>query len=153
MRRIWGAYSCLNVRPQLLVLRSRSHDRPWKHRRSHWISPRRSIEARVQLRRFHISTALAPPAIFFGLFITLWCWKCTMLVLFQNTIIYNPFLPPNARSLQISDYAKHCGGIKWREETIRSLDGTQIALCTSEVSTSAPGTQRPVYILYMQGSV
>jgi hypothetical protein len=76
-----------------------------------------------------------------------------MLVLFQNTIIYNPFLPPNARSLQIPDYAKQCGGIQWREETIRSLDGTQIALCTSEVSTSAPGPQRPVYILYMQGSV
>lgn len=104
-------------------------------------------------RNLHIPTALAPPAIFVGLFITLWCWKCTMLVLFQNTIIYNPFLPPNARSLKISDYAKQCGGIVWREETIKSLDGTQLALCVSEVDTPIAKVPKiPVYILYMQGT-
>ncbi|OAA56073.1 hypothetical protein ISF_07671 [Cordyceps fumosorosea ARSEF 2679] len=39
------------------------------------------------------------------LFIALWCWKCTMLVVFQNTIIYNPFLPPDARRLEIAEAA------------------------------------------------
>lgn len=79
-----------------------------------------------------------------------------MMVLCQNMIIYNPFLPPNARSMRIADYAKDCGGIQWREERIRSLDGTEIALCVSDVlPASDPGivgrTKTPVYILYFQG--
>lgn len=78
-----------------------------------------------------------------------------MLVLFQNAIIYNPFLPPNARSMRIAEFARHCGGIQWREERIRSLDGTGIALCVTEVSSptkrSSPAT--PVYILYFQGQL
>lgn len=98
-----------------------------------------------------------PPAIFTGLFVALWCWKCTMLVLFQNAIIYNPFLPPNARSLRIADFARQCGGVEWREERIESLDRTEIALCVSEVTwrgrakpdTAAPPT--PVYLVYFQG--
>lgn len=90
---------------------------------------------------------------FLGLFVTLWCWKCTMLVLFQNTIIYNPFLPPNARSLTIAEYARQCGRVAWREETIRSLDGTQLALCVSDVQTATASESQAtqVYILYMQG--
>jgi hypothetical protein len=75
-----------------------------------------------------------------------------MLVLFQNTIIYNPFLPPNARRCEISDYISHCRGVSWREEAISSLDGTQLALCVSEVSTSTlERLKTQVYILYMQG--
>ncbi|KAM4058057.1 alpha/beta superfamily hydrolase [Hirsutella rhossiliensis] len=99
-----------------------------------------------------------PPLIFTGLFVTLWCWKCTMLVLFQNAIIYNPFIPPNARSMRISDFARHCGGIQWREERIRSLDGTSIALCINEMASleaNDPGGAKakpPVYILYFQGN-
>lgn len=104
-------------------------------------------------RRFHVPTALAPPLIFTGLFVALWCWKCTMLVLFQNAIIYNPFLPPNARSMRISEFARHCGGIQWREERIRSLDGTGIALCVAEVPPrkSHLASTTHVYILYFQG--
>ena len=79
-----------------------------------------------------------------------------MLVLFQNTIIYNPFMPPNARSMLIDDFARQCGGVRWREERIRSLDGTEIALCVSDEEcsskTPAPSSPKsPVYILYFQG--
>lgn len=78
-----------------------------------------------------------------------------MLVLCQNMIIYNPFLPPNARSLRIKDYERYCGRIRWQEERIKSLDGTEIALCVSQAPQNACQRKleqsRPVYILYFQG--
>lgn len=78
-----------------------------------------------------------------------------MLVLFQNTIIYNPFLPPNSRSMRIGDFARQCGGIQWREERVRSLDGTEVALCVSDeaqgVTKDGSSSETPVYILYFQG--
>lgn len=103
-------------------------------------------------RQVHIGQVVMPPLIFTGLFVFLWCWKCTMLVIFQNTIIYNPFLPPNARSLTIPEFAKQCAGIQWREERIKSTDGTEIALCVTDVQ-QGPVTedQKQVYILYFQG--
>ncbi|KAF4121726.1 Alpha beta superfamily hydrolase [Geosmithia morbida] len=97
------------------------------------------------------SEPVAPPLIFTGLFLALWAWKCLMMVLFQNAIIYNPFMPPNARSMRIADVARECRGIRWREERIRSLDGTEIALCISEDETSRAGVT-PVYVLYFQGN-
>ncbi|KAL7796859.1 Alpha/Beta hydrolase protein [Trichoderma ceciliae] len=109
-------------------------------------------------RQIHISQALMPPIIFTGLFLALWCYKCIMLVLFQNLIIYNPFLPPNARSMQISEFSRQCGGVEWREDRIKSLDGTDIALCISEISCgdehegSSKSPRAPVYILYFQGN-
>ncbi|KAK5992907.1 Protein bem46-like protein [Cladobotryum mycophilum] len=111
-------------------------------------------------RQIHIGQILMPPIIFTGLFLALWTYKCIMLVLFQNAIIYNPFLPPNARSMQISDYARQCGGIQWREERIKSLDGTEIALCVSEVASgddsrggASPAVPKtPAYLLYFQGN-
>ncbi|KAH6608978.1 hypothetical protein Trco_002324 [Trichoderma cornu-damae] len=107
-------------------------------------------------RQIHTSQVLAPPLIFAGLFVALWCYKCIMLVLFQNAIIYNPFLPPNARSMRIAEFARQCGGVEWREDRTRSLDGTEIALCVSEVSCgdergdSSGPPRTPVYILYFQ---
>lgn len=73
-----------------------------------------------------------------------------MMVMFQNAIIYNPFMPPNARSMRIADVARECRGIHWREERIKSLDGTEIALCISEDEGRAADAT-PVYILYFQG--
>ncbi|TFB02796.1 Protein ABHD13 [Trichoderma ghanense] len=114
----------------------------------------------IAKRHLHVGNVLMPPAIFTGLFLALWCYKCIMLVLFQNAIIYNPFLPPNARSMQISEFARQCGGVEWREDRIRSLDGTEIALCISEMSCgkesagagSSKPPKTPVYILYFQGN-
>lgn len=117
---------------------------------------RQSAEAPAVVlnRRLHLSSVVMPPLIFTGLFVALWCWKCTMLVLFQNAIIYNPFIPPNARKMRISDFARQCGGVEWREERIRSLDGTSIALCINEMPSRPGGVEaKPaVYILYFQGA-
>jgi hypothetical protein len=103
-------------------------------------------------RQVHTGHVVMPPLIFTGLFVFLWCWKCAMLVIFQNTIIYNPFLPPNARTMTISEFARQCAGVQWREERIKSNDGTEIALCVSDIQ-QGPVTedQKQVYILYFQG--
>ena len=106
-------------------------------------------------RPLHVAPFLMPPLLFSGLFVALWCWKCAMMVLFQNAIIYNPFLPPNARSMTIDEVSRDCGRIKWREERIKSLDGTEIALCVADVpSKPEPSTAKAAhaYILYFQGS-
>lgn len=104
-------------------------------------------------RPLHVGHVVMPPLIFAGLFVFLWCWKCTMLVIFQNAIIYNPFLPPNARSLRIAEFASQCGGIQWREERIKSLDGTEIALCVADMQQGpVVAGQKQVYILYFQGT-
>lgn len=77
-----------------------------------------------------------------------------MMVVFQNKIIYMPGLPPNARREKIEDYEGQCGGIKWREERIKSGDGTRISLCVASVTNGVerPERMKTVYILYFQGS-
>lgn len=120
---------------------------------------RRRLE-HAQVRRLHLNPILAPPLLFCGLLAALWTWKCTMLVVFQNKIIYTPGLPPNARRETIADYESKCYGIQWREERIRAVDNTSLALCVAEVragdawgkSQAPTGARRiPVYILYFQG--
>lgn len=114
----------------------------------------------AQVRRLHLNPILTPPLVFCGLLVALWTWKCTMLVVFQNKIIYTPGLPPNARRETIANYESECYGIKWREERIRAVDNTSLALCVAEVragedggeSQTPTGARRiPVYILYFQG--
>lgn len=114
----------------------------------------RDFRSHVQLRAFHLHPIVAGPLILTGLFVALWTWKCSMLVIFQNAIIYNPFMPPNARSMRIEEFARECGRVRWREERIRSLDGTEIALCVSQDADDAAAraaSTRQVYILYFQG--
>ncbi|SPO02128.1 related to alpha/beta superfamily hydrolase [Cephalotrichum gorgonifer] len=125
--------------------------RPW---------PRPMCQAPV--RRFHLNPVFMPPLYFVGLLAALWVWKCTMMVVFQNKIIYTPGLPPNARRETIADYESQCYGIRWREERIRAADNTKLALCVAEVRAGADrellpeastGARRiPVYILYFQGN-
>jgi hypothetical protein len=54
--------------------------------------PRLVAKARVyKYREFAMSTVtaiLTPPAVFGGLLVTLWAYKCIMMVVFQNKIIY-----------------------------------------------------------------
>jgi hypothetical protein len=107
-----------------------------------------------QRRAFlNLPNVLVPPVIFLGLGIGLWTWKCCMMVLFQNKIIYMPGLPPNARWETIEDYKSQCGGVEWREERIRSGDGTRISLCLASVDTGKLTTEAVsrIYILYFQG--
>ena len=93
---------------------------------------------------------MLPPVVFGGLVVALWTWKCFMMVVFQNKIIYMPGLPPNARRERIEDYKSQCGGIEWEEKTIKAVDGTRISLCVAYVDT-ALNPSKIIYILYFQG--
>lgn len=88
-----------------------------------------------QRRGITISAILLPPTVFIGLLITLWTYKCMMMVLFQNKIIYMPSVPPFARKESIKDYKNACKPVEWRQEIIRSLDGTKIALAIGKNQT------------------
>ncbi|GAB7366588.1 hypothetical protein MBLNU230_g8574t1 [Neophaeotheca triangularis] len=58
-----------------------------------------------------------------------------MTVIFQEKIIYMPYMPPFTRSEKVADYAQACAPVEWREESIRSSDGTKIAVCVGEISS------------------
>ncbi|KAI1378574.1 alpha/beta-hydrolase [Hypoxylon crocopeplum] len=107
-------------------------------------------------REYHVEGLMLAPVVFSGLFVALWTWKCLMLVTFQNKIIYMPGLPPNARRETLEDYTSRCAGVRWREERVRAADGTDLALCVTDVDLgpSAASTQPGVafYILYFQGN-
>jgi hypothetical protein len=108
---------------------------------------------------------LLPPAYFVGLLLALWTWKCFVMVCFQNKIIYVPYLPPNARREEISDYQPPGSGVRWEEFRTRAADGTDLALVVASLSSSEgeidvqqqeQQEQQPVtahvYILYLQGA-
>ncbi|KAI3324504.1 alpha/beta-hydrolase [Xylariaceae sp. AK1471] len=107
-------------------------------------------------RHFHLEGLALAPVVFGGLFVSLWTWKCFMMVVFQNKIIYMPGLPPNSRWEKIHDYRDRLGGILWREERVRTADGKDLALCVSDLElgskrdTGLPDTT--FYILYFQGN-
>ncbi|PQE15938.1 alpha beta superfamily hydrolase protein [Rutstroemia sp. NJR-2017a BVV2] len=65
-----------------------------------------------------------------------------------------PGLPPNARQETIATYQKECLGIQWREEKIKSTDGTSISLCVAEANagTKEKTPRKMIYILYFQGN-
>ena len=62
-----------------------------------------------------------------------------MTVVFQEKFIYMPYMPPFARSEQIADYDKDCRPVTWREERIRSGDGTKIALAVGDMPSDGEG--------------
>ncbi|KAL8877331.1 MAG: hypothetical protein Q9198_004633 [Flavoplaca austrocitrina] len=106
-------------------------------------------------RRLSVSTILTPPLVFTGLLVSLWTYKCLIMVIFQNKIIYMPSVPPFSRSERIEDYANQCGGITWKEERIMAADGVEIALAVASV----PGINEEmrkeashVAIAYFQGN-
>jgi len=118
---------------------------------NHWANKLRQFDR----RHIHIPPIFLPPVLFVGLLVALWTWKCTMMVVFQNRIIYMPGLPPTARWQRIADYAKQCRGIEWREERTKAADGTDLGMAVATVHLRAgPDAGRPVarvYILYFQG--
>jgi len=104
-----------------------------------------------------LSAILTPPAVFCALVVSLWAYKCLMMVVFQNKIIYMPSVPPFSRSERMENYAASCKPIAWRSETIRSLDGTKLTLAIGEnvtmqqqqrVSSKCPA----LVVVYFQGN-
>jgi len=127
-----------------------------------WQWPRQPRNVRAgpygQRRNFglqSIPTVLLPPVVFGGLLVTLWTYKCLMMVIFQNKIIYMPGVPPFSRSEKVSDYASQCLPFTWSEHDIKAADGTAIKLLEggSNTNTSALPVQqqRRVVVLYLQG--
>lgn len=122
-------------------------------------------DPRAQSRCIHLEPFLMPPVYFTGLLGALWLWKCLMLVVFQNKIIYMPGMPPNARRETIADYASQCGGVQWEVRRTRAFDGIDLALAVASVSSQSRtgrseilsgekgGKDGHVYILYFQGLV
>ncbi|RMZ18002.1 hypothetical protein D0860_00117 [Hortaea werneckii] len=89
-----------------------------------------------------VITVLTPPALFLGLLIGLWTYKCVMTVIFQEKFIYMPYMPPFARSEKIEDYEASCNPVEWVEERIRSLDGTKISLVIGRVAEDENSPQQ-----------
>ena len=111
------------------------------------------------VKRFSLAslpTVLIPPVVFTGLLLSLWTYKCTMMIAFQNKIIYMPFVPPFSRSERIEDYANLCRPVQWQNHQIRSLDGTRLTLAVGHIKTNPnleinkTCTSR-VIIVYFQG--
>ncbi|KAL8393410.1 hypothetical protein RB595_003255 [Gaeumannomyces hyphopodioides] len=111
--------------------------------------------ARGSTRWVHVEALLVPPLVFTGLLAVLWTWKCAMMVIFQNKIIYMPGLPPGTRREEIGDYSHDCRGVVWQDERLRSEDGTSLALAVASSSPALGLGQTPkthIYILYFQGN-
>ncbi|KAL3431002.1 Alpha/Beta hydrolase protein [Aspergillus tetrazonus] len=83
-----------------------------------------------------IPTIFIPPAIFLGLLLSLWTWKCFWIVLFQDKLLYLSWLPPLSRSEKIEDYAREFRGVQWSETFITSSDGTKLAVCEGRLPAS-----------------
>ncbi|KAL3465202.1 Alpha/Beta hydrolase protein [Aspergillus heterothallicus] len=102
-----------------------------------------------------IPSILVPPTIFIGLLLTLWTWKCFWIIVLQDKLLYLSWLPPLSRSESIADYAGEFRGVQWTEKSIRSLDGTKLALCEGRFPTKPASPPRPnksVVICYFQGN-
>lgn len=80
---------------------------------------------------------LLPPAVFAGLLLALWGYKCAMMVVFQHKIIYMPFVPWGARRERIADYAADCSPVRWHEVRTVAGDGVEIALCVGRLEDDA----------------
>ncbi|KAH3339945.1 hypothetical protein KXW81_007427 [Aspergillus fumigatus] len=114
-----------------------------------------------------IPPVLIPSVIFVSLLLGLWTWKCFWIVVMQDKLLYISWLPPFARSEQISDYAGESRPVHWEERRIRSLDGTKLAVCEGRMPAPArsvaqkpraqaqahePARKKLVVICYFQGN-
>ncbi|KAI8955546.1 Alpha/Beta hydrolase protein [Xylaria longipes] len=107
-------------------------------------------------RYINIEGLALAPVVYGGLLLSLWTWKCFMMVVFQNKIIYMPGLPPNSRREKIHDYRHRLADIDWREDRVRAADGTDLALCVTDLELGSKRDLRSpdtaFYILYFQGN-
>ena len=109
------------------------------------------------LRNLRVLSVLYPPATFLGLVVVLWIYKCLIMIIFQNKIIYMPYVPPFSRSEKIADYASLCLPVIWREEWFLSRDGTRLACAIGQLpsTTSPPGKLQQAnrtVVIYFHGN-
>lgn len=118
-----------------------------------WFSGRVTLYMQKTTKYSTLITILTPPAVFAGLIVVLWAYKCLMMIVFQNKIIYMPSVPPYSRRETISQHQPLCGSILWEQVSIKSSDGTRISLCVgSDTKTNENATKETV-VLYFQGYV
>lgn len=113
------------------------------------------------VRSLTLQGVLIPPAVFSGLLLALWLYKCCMMVVFQNKIIYMPSVPPFSRSEKIADYVTRCRPVEWREQRVTASDGTSIAIAVGSIPATFAKSchtcqettqiQKHKVILYLQG--
>ena len=116
-----------------------------------------SLGARKLWSLSSVHPVIIAPVVYTGLMITLWTYKCLMMVVFQSRIIYMPGIPPGARREKISDYSKQCRGIQWEKGSLTTSDGCILA--TAAASACRPdslakmgkGTRKELIIVYFQG--
>lgn len=115
--------------------------------------PRNAPTTRALNRRSfftdNLPTVLVPPTVFILLLLTLWTYKCVMTVVFQDKIIYMPYI---GRSETMEKYAPDCKPVEWEQKNIKSLDGTRIALCVGSLPPKEPRASRHIVICYFQGN-
>ncbi|KAL8671093.1 MAG: hypothetical protein Q9168_004394 [Polycauliona sp. 1 TL-2023] len=66
-----------------------------------------------------------------------------------------PSVPPFSRRELIEDYVKQCGGVRWKEERIKTADGVDIALAMASVNGIKEDVRKEashVAIVYFQGN-
>lgn len=112
---------------------------------------RRCISTETATLLSKTPSILMIPSIFAGMTVALWTFKCASLVLFQNKIIYMPYLPPYSRRETLRDYEPECGVVTWRPATIQSAGGNKLALAIGELGGEIHQGQAGVVILYFQG--
>jgi hypothetical protein len=137
------------------------HSRGWPGRGFHWRSrlPAKSwsLQSHASLGRRHfglesIPGVLLPPVVFGGLLVALWTYKCTMMVIFQNKIIYMPSVPPFSRSEKVEDYAAQCRPVQWTEHDLKAADGTKLKLLEGTIAgNDRAESMKHVVVVYFQG--
>ncbi|KAH8150904.1 uncharacterized protein LAJ45_05086 [Morchella importuna] len=100
-----------------------------------------------------LPAVLVPPVVFGGLVISLWMYKCAMMVLFQNKIIYMPGVPLGAKRETLQDYKHLFKGIQWHEHHnhIATSDGKRLSSVTATTGGSQAG-KKHILVLYLQGN-
>ncbi|KAL1970595.1 hypothetical protein VTN77DRAFT_4239 [Rasamsonia byssochlamydoides] len=120
--------------------------RPCYDHHIHSFHQRRSFSSLLDL-----SSPLLPPIVFLGLGLTLWTYKCLMMILFQNKIIYMPNIPPFSRSEKVEDYARRCLPVRWREESVVTGDGVRISLLVGNIEEGQSGSQSQSAVADLEG--
>lgn len=103
-------------------------------------------------------------AAFIGLPLTLWSYKCLMLVLFQRKIIYMGYLPPGTRTERLKEDDQDLEDLTWKEVEVESSDGVLLRgysfrresedsklEASRTFGTPAPPRSSKVLIIYFQG--
>ena len=56
-----------------------------------------------------------------------------MMIIFQNKLIYLPYIPYGARNETIQDYTPQLLGLDWTSTEVRTRDGKKLSTCVAEI--------------------